>query len=60
MTGTSKASEAAALMAEMVERDDRLFQLGLCDDANGPFPSRAFAESVARTETRHLPQWGHQ
>jgi hypothetical protein len=35
------------------ERDDGQFQLGLCDDVAGPFPSRAFAQAVAAKEARH-------
>ena len=31
----------------IVERDDGLFQIGLDDDAAGPFESRKFAEAVA-------------
>jgi len=34
------------------ERDDGLFQIGLGDDAPGPFPSRQFALSVT---SGHLP-----
>jgi hypothetical protein len=45
--------------AIVVERDDGLFQIGLCDDAHGPFPDRAFAQAVAK-EARHLPQWVRQ
>ena len=43
MIGNSEASEqAAALPADsiVVERDDGLFQIGLCDDADGQFPDR--------------------
>ena len=59
----SEASEqAAALPANsiVVERDDGLFQIGLCDDAHGRFPDRAFAQAVAAKEARHLPQWVRQ
>ena len=62
MIRNSEASEqAAALPADsvVVERDDGLFQIGLCDDAHGPFPDRAFAQAVAK-EARHLPQWVRQ
>jgi hypothetical protein len=31
----------------VVERDDGLYQIGLHDDAAGPFESRKFAETVA-------------
>jgi hypothetical protein len=58
----SEASEqAAALPANsiVVERDDGLFQIGLCDDAHGRFPDRAFAHAVAAKEA-HLPQWVRQ
>jgi hypothetical protein len=48
MIRNSEASEkAAALPADSIERDEGLFQIGLCDDADGPFPSRAFAQAVA-------------
>jgi hypothetical protein len=30
-----------------VQRDDGQWQLGIADDAVGPFPSRAFAAAVA-------------
>jgi hypothetical protein len=40
--GTADAG-AIALTAEIIERDDGQFQLGIIDDASGPFP------------TRHLP-----
>jgi hypothetical protein len=33
----------------VVERDDGRYQIGLDDDAPGPFESRRFAESVAIT-----------
>jgi hypothetical protein len=33
------------------ERDDGQFQIGLGDAAAGPFPTRAFAESVALADT---------
>ena len=45
--------------AIVVERDDGLLQIGLCNDADGPFPSRAFAHAVAAKEA-HLPQWVRQ
>ena len=45
--------------AIVVERDDGLFQIGLSDDAHGPFPDRAFAQAVAK-EAHHLPQWVRQ
>ena len=45
--------------AIVVERDDGLFHISLCDDAHGPFPDRAFAQAVAK-EARHLPQWVRQ
>ena len=63
MIRNSEASgEAVALPAYsiVVARDDGLFQIGLCDDADGPFPDRAFAQAVAAKEARHLPQWGRQ
>ena len=42
----------------IIERDDGQFQIGLHDDAVlGPFPSRRFAEVVARQrlKPRHPP-----
>ena len=38
--------------AIVVERDDGLFQIGLCDDAPGPFESRKHAADVAAREGR--------
>ncbi len=32
---------------QIIQRDDGMFQIGLADDAPGPFESRRFAESVA-------------
>ena len=32
---------------QIVERDDGCYQIGLGDDADGPFPTRAFAQAVA-------------
>jgi hypothetical protein len=37
----------------IVQRDDGLWSLGWHDDADGPFPSRPFAEQVARNMTIH-------
>jgi len=45
--------------AIVVERDDGLFQIGPCDDADRPFPSRDFAQAVAAKEA-HLPRWARQ
>ena len=62
MIRNSEASEQpAALPADsiVIERDDGLFQIGLCDDAHGRFPDRAFAHAVAAKEA-HLPQWVRQ
>lgn len=49
------------------QRDDGRYQLGLADDAAGPFETRAFAEAVAahelaraawlRRHSRHLPKF---
>jgi prophage regulatory protein len=39
---------AVAALPEIVQRDDGDYQVGLADDAAGPFESRAFAEAVAR------------
>jgi hypothetical protein len=35
----------------IVQRDDGLFQIGLADDAPGPFESRRFAQAVAARTT---------
>jgi hypothetical protein len=53
MIRNSEALEqAAALIPDsiVVERDDGLFQLGLCPDAAGPFRTRQHATAVARKE----------
>jgi hypothetical protein len=34
-------------MAQVFQRDDGLWSIGITDDAPGPFESRAFAEAVA-------------
>jgi hypothetical protein len=47
---------AHQLLAEIIQRKDGQYQIGLCDDADGRFPSRRFAEDVAATEA-HLPRW---
>jgi hypothetical protein len=39
----------------IVERDDGRYQIGLDDDAPGPFESRGFAESVALAGTAVSP-----
>ena len=48
------SEQAAALPADsiVVKRDDGLFQIGLCDDAPGPFESRKHAADVAAREGR--------
>jgi hypothetical protein len=51
---------ASQLLAEIIQREDGQYQIGLCDDADGPFPSRAVAQAVAVKEARHLPQRGRQ
>jgi hypothetical protein len=40
-----------ALSNLIVERDDGLFDLGLGENAPGPFPTRHFAEAVANGHT---------
>jgi hypothetical protein len=51
LTNNSDLSECATTIfippPLIVERDDGRYQLGLDDDAPGPFESRRFAESVA-------------
>jgi hypothetical protein len=39
---------------QIVERDDGLFEIGLCPDAPGPFESRNFALAVATKEATHV------
>jgi len=39
----------------VVQREDGLWSIGWHDDADGPFPSRRFAEAVRLRHTRHLP-----
>jgi hypothetical protein len=39
----------------IVERDDGLYQIGLDDDALGPFPTRSFAEAVAGEARYAIP-----
>jgi hypothetical protein len=65
MIRNSGASEqAAALPADsiVVECDDGLFQIGLCDDAADPAPSLMSPEPIVPDEitslsrTRHLPK----
>ncbi|MGV7218489.1 hypothetical protein [Bradyrhizobium sp. UFLA05-112] len=34
---------------DVIQRDDGMFQIGVADDAPGPFESRAFAAAVAAT-----------
>lgn len=56
--------QAAALPADsiVVERDDGLFQIGLCDDADDPAPSLMPPEPIVPDEitglsrARHLPK----
>jgi hypothetical protein len=44
------------LLADIVQHKDGQYQIGLCEDADGLFPSRSFAEHVAAKEA-HLPRW---
>ena len=43
-------SDPALVPDIIVERDDGLFEIGLCPDAPGPFETRAIAEAVAAQE----------
>ena len=55
------------MIALVHQRDDGRYQVGLADDAAGPFDTRAFAEAIAahefaraawlRRRTRHFPQF---
>jgi hypothetical protein len=65
MIRNSETSEqAAALPADsiVVETDDGLFQVGLCDDADDPAPSLRSPEAIVPDEiaglsrTRYLPK----
>jgi hypothetical protein len=65
MIRNSSASEQAAeLPADSIvlERDDGLFQVGLCDDADDPAASLMLPEPIVPDEitglsrTRHLPK----
>ena len=47
------------LLADIVQHKDGQYQIGLCDDADGPV-SRTFAQAVAAKEARHPPQWVRQ
>jgi hypothetical protein len=38
---------APSIVPLIVERDDGGYQIGLHDDAPGPFPNRQFAQAVA-------------
>ena len=69
MIRNSEASEqAAALPADsvVVERDDGLFQIGLCDNAADSAPSLMPPEPIlpdeitCLTRARHLPKWVRQ
>jgi len=47
-TDTAAASAETFIAAPLIcERDDGQFQIGIGDAAARPFPTRAFAESVA-------------
>jgi hypothetical protein len=50
---------AHQLLADIIQRRDGQYQIGLCDDADGPV-SRTFAQAVAAKEARHPPQWVRQ
>jgi hypothetical protein len=54
MTMPAPAWGSEPALAEITQRDDGLYQLGLSDEADGPFPNRAFAEAVAAKEARHV------
>jgi len=47
-TDTAPTSAATFIAPPLIcERDDGQYQIGIGDAAAGPFPTRAFAESVA-------------
>jgi hypothetical protein len=47
---------ASVQPTDIFERDDGMFQIGLADDAPGPFESRSFAEAVRLSRTHYLPR----
>jgi hypothetical protein len=52
---TASCGEPAhQLLAENVEREDGRYQIGLCDDAPGPFESRKHAADAARKEVLYV------
>jgi hypothetical protein len=52
-----RAVAVSAEPADIVQRDDGMFALGWHDDADGPFPSRNFAEAVRLRRMRHQNLW---
>ena len=50
--GKARHSRPSRRPAPTLSRDDGLFQIGLDDDAAGPFPSRPFAAAVAARTRR--------
>jgi len=46
-TGSAPAPATPVILPLIVERDDGLWSIGWHDEADGPFESRRFAESVA-------------
>jgi hypothetical protein len=62
MIGNSGASEQAATFlvdSIVVEHDDGLFQIGLCDDAAGPAPSLMPPEPIVPDEITGLSRARH-
>jgi hypothetical protein len=54
---TALCSEPAHLLADVIQRSK--CQVGLCDNADVPLPTRRLAENVA-VEEAHAPQWARQ
>jgi hypothetical protein len=48
-------SPPTAADLHVVQRDDGRFQIGIADDAPGPFESRAFAQAVATSRGGQYP-----
>lgn len=51
---TNRSIQSPPTVADLhvVQRDDGRYQIGLADDAPGPFESREFAQAVATSQHR--------
>ena len=59
MTTPNHMPQSPPIVVDLVERDDGLFQIGIGDDAAGPFPSRSFAQAVAAQASSGDGRAGH-